>query len=191
MSALPRGPRDIGYAGLRMTADEYLALGETRERYELIDGIVVMSPSPSTRHQKLIRLIWKQIERALESHPGAEVFHDTDLRIGPVLVYQPDLMCYLPGRFASFPERLAVPPDLVVEVLSPSNKPLDLITKRADYERFGVGEYWIVDPDTLECRQLVRSGERFTEAAAGMELNCRSIPGLSVDLAAIRGAMSR
>ena len=52
MSALPHNIREIGYAGLRLTADECLALGETRERYGLIDGVVV-SPRPSPKHSEI------------------------------------------------------------------------------------------------------------------------------------------
>src|SRR5256885_1453627 len=54
MSALPKPlGSDIGYAGLRMTADDYLGLGETQERYELINGVVFMSPSPTPRHSEI------------------------------------------------------------------------------------------------------------------------------------------
>ena len=69
MSAVPRRPQG-GYAGLRMTAEEYLALGETNARYELIDGVVCMSPKPSPLHQKILRFIQGQLEAFLDSNPG-------------------------------------------------------------------------------------------------------------------------
>src|SRR5438045_1840911 len=124
MSTAPRYPAEMGYAGLRMSADEFLALGETPERYELIDGTVVMSPSPTPIHQLIIVELLQQILAWKQVHAGARVFPDTDLRLSSGKVYRPDLVVYAPGRLARPPERLAVPPDLVVEVLSPGSKPL-------------------------------------------------------------------
>src|SRR5437763_12310577 len=80
MSTAPRYPAEMGYAGLRMTADEFLALGETPERYELIDGTVVMSPSPTPIHQLIVVELLQQILAWKQAHAGARVFPDTDLR---------------------------------------------------------------------------------------------------------------
>jgi Uma2 family endonuclease len=174
----------MGYAGLRMTADEYLALGETQERYELIDGIVFMSPSPSMLHQRIKAAILFQL---MQSAPECVAVADTDVRFGPALVYCPDVVAYAPGKLDPVPSRLTLPPDLAVEILSPSNRPLDLVTKRADYERFGVGEYWIVEPDSLSVRRFIRRGARFEEAPAGPgPLRPATIPGAAVDLAMLR-----
>src|SRR4051812_47927817 len=111
MSAAPTYPREMGYAGLRMTADEYLALGETQERYELIDGIVIMSPSPTPRHQWLKHMILSQINT---TSPGAMGFLDTDVRFGSAIVYCPDVSVYRPGRLHEIPQRLTEQPDLIV-----------------------------------------------------------------------------
>src|SRR5262245_59038093 len=133
MSAVPRYPSDLGYNGLRMTADEYLSLGETPDRYELVDGVVIMSPSPTPIHQLLIQELQLQAGLYARAHSGTLVFPDTDLRLGPRQVYRPDLSVYAPGRWRGIPERLDLPPDLVIEIISPGSKPFDLITKRADY----------------------------------------------------------
>ncbi len=191
MSAVPRLPSDFGYAGLRMTADDYLALGETPERYELIDGVVVMSPSPNFRHQKIVLLLIRQLD-AFAQRSGGELIPDIDIRLSPGLVYRPDLVYYGPGRLTGIPARLDTPPDLVIEVLSPGSKPLDLVTKKSDYERFGVGEYWVVDPATGDVRCWSRRGDAFVESrAAGDRLTSGVVSGLVLDLAPLRGVAGR
>ncbi len=189
MSAAPKYPSDLGYAGLRMTAEEFFGLGETRERYELIDGVVVMSPSPIPLHQVIIRLLMRGLDAWNRS---AEYFHDTDVRLSPQIVYCPDLSVYLPGKLQRIPRRLETPPDLIVEVLSPSNKATDLITKRADYERFGVGEYWVIDPADGSIRAWKREGSRFVDhAVSGMTLRSAALAGFSVDLMEVQALCQR
>lgn len=185
MSAAPKFPSDLGYAGLRMTADEFFALGETQDRYELIDGVVVMSPSATPRHWRVVR----HLTQALELwNPAAEYFVEIDVRLGGRLVYCPDLTVYAPGRLAEVPERLTEAPDLVVEVLSPGNKATDLITKRADYERFGVREYWVFEAAGVLARAWRREGGAFVEHASDLGvLRSAALPGLTIDLAAFAG----
>jgi Uma2 family endonuclease len=190
MSAVPRHPADTEYFGLRMTADEYLALGETRDRYELIDGVVVMSPSPTPRHQKVARLLLREIERYADARPACEVFYEIDLRLSDTTVYRPDIVVYAPGRLERLPERLAEAPDLVVEVLSVGTRALDLSTKRADYARFGVAEYWVIDPVALVATVHRRAGSGYAETGIGSgRLASAALPGLSVDLDALRARL--
>src|ERR1043165_9746023 len=98
MSAAPKYPRDVGYAGLKMTAEEFFALGETQEILELIDGVVVMSPSPTPRHQLPVVELLKQIFAWQSAHAAARVFPDTDVRLASGKVYRPDLVVYAQGR---------------------------------------------------------------------------------------------
>lgn len=169
-----------------MTADQYIALGETPERYELVDGVVIMSPSPTFRHQKLVMLLIRQLDRYVEPR-GGELVADIDIVLTPKIVYRPDIVYFRPGRLVGTPERLSEPPDLIVEIISPSSKSLDLITKRNDYEKFGVGEYWVVDPETLQVRRWVRRGQRFEEAAVEADsMSCDAIPGFVLDLRPMR-----
>ncbi len=187
MSAVPRYPSDIGYAGLHMTADEYLALGETPDRYELIEGVVVMSPSPTPWHQQLIVELILQLGLARKRLPGLTFFPDTDLRLTAQKVYRPDISVYRPGRLAKVPARLDTPPDLVVEILSPGSKPLDLITKRDDYDKFGVGEYWVLDPADGSVRRWVREGTRLQERTTdGDTVESAAISGFVLQLSSLR-----
>lgn len=192
MSTAPRYPADLGYAGLQMTADEFFALGETPDRYELINGIVVMSPSATLRHQLVLRYLLREME-ATPTGRAALIAPDTDLRLTRGKVYRPDLLVYAAGRVPASTERLSSPPDLAVEILSPATKPLDLITKRDDYDAFGAGEYWVIDPATLTARVWRRDGAAGKMLEAGVEgdaIDCASLPGLRVDLAAIRLALN-
>ncbi len=161
-----------------------------QDRYELIDGVVVMSPSPLPRHQKLSAFLTAGLVDAARAQPGLEFFPDTDVVFPGDTVYRPDLVVYAPGRLPRVPERLTAVPDLVVEILSPGTKPLDLITKRGDYERFGVAEYWVLDPDALTVRAWRRVGGKFVEeTAAGSTVSSSSVEGVVLDLAALRRFM--
>ncbi len=187
MSAAPKYPSDLGYAGLRMTAEEFFDLGETRERYELIDGVVVMSPSPTPRHQEVLQLLQEQAGAWRRAHKGSRVIPDVDIRLGGGLVYRPDLAIFAPGRLKTTPERLDLPPDLVVEVLSPSSKATDMITKRGDYERFGVGEYWVIDPENGRARVWSRQGSQLVERPVdGQSLAASSLDGFVFELRSLQ-----
>ncbi|MBC7772992.1 MAG: Uma2 family endonuclease, partial [Pyrinomonadaceae bacterium] len=76
-----------------------------------------------------------------------DTYAETDVYLNEQTVYRPDLCVYARPRASKSPLRLVTPPDLVVEISSPDNKAFDLITKRDDYERFGVKEYRAIDPD--------------------------------------------
>lgn len=190
MSAAPRIPFDMPCEGLRMTAEEFLALGETDQRLELVDGVVVVSPSPLQPHQRVARQVLFQLMKAAEAMRGLEVFYEIDVVLAERLVYRPDIVVFAPGRLTDKVGNIEVVPDLVVEVLSPDNRRKDLVTKRADYEKHGVGEYWIVEPSDVSVVQLFREGGRFVERPlAGDVLVCASIPGIRVDLAPVRRAL--
>jgi Uma2 family endonuclease len=170
-----------------MGAEEYLALGETSENYELVDGVVCMSPKPSPRHQKVLRLIQRQLEAFADAHPGVEYFPDSDVVLDARVVLAPDLACYRAGRLPRVPERLDVIPDLVIEILSPSNRAYDLTQKRAIYGRYGVGEYWVVDPEDGSVKCFRRDGPQLVECqVAGNLLEAVAIDGLVLDLRPLR-----
>ena len=192
MSAVPRIPNDLGLAGLRMTAAEYLAHGETADRYELVDGVVFMSPRPTPRHQKIIQLMLMQLRCYGDDPPGFEFFMDVDLVLDNDRVYAPDLVCYLPGKLKQLPQVLNTPPDLLVEVLSPGTKAFDLTTKRNDYEAFGVGEYWAYDPADGRLRRFQRIAGKLVEATpAGDLAECLVLRGWSLDLRPLRQLMDQ
>ena len=101
-----------------MTADEFLAIGETQERYELIDGVVVLSPSPFPSHNEITARITGQLFVFAERHGTIRFFPETDIRLNTGKVYRPDIAVYIANRIPKRVPRLDTPPDLVVEVLS-------------------------------------------------------------------------
>jgi Uma2 family endonuclease len=133
----------------KLTYREYLQFPDDGKRHEIIDGVHYVSPSPSTAHQDASRHIQFQLYRQIEE-PGLGRIYDApmDLQLSEVDVVQPDLLLVLwehRGRIA--PKKLIGPPDLVVEILSPSTSERDRHLKRTLYEQRLVPEYWLVDLD--------------------------------------------
>ncbi len=179
--------REHCYRGLRMSADEYYALGETIERYELIDGVVCMSPSPSLKHQQIITEIASQIRNSLPDGDLGAVAVEIDVRFADDLVYRPDVIFLSKEKAARCSERVTEVPDVIVEVISPDSRSFDTQTKKHDYERFGVGEYWLIDPQRKSFAFFRLAKGKFVEAAAdGETFRSQSIDGLSLDLTRLR-----
>jgi Uma2 family endonuclease len=119
---------------------------------ELIDDVIYMSPSPVKNHQKTLQTIFRRLSESIEDNGKGEII------IAPFDVYldptsnavQPDISVILPHNTGqSEPDgHFHGVPDIIIEILSPGNKDHDLIKKKALYERFGVKEYWIVDPQS-------------------------------------------
>ncbi len=177
--------------GLRMGAEDFFALGETQERYELIDGVVLMSPGPRPRHAKTIQEILKQLGRFEDGGGTADIYSETDLQIHGFSVFRPDVCAYARRTPRPIPERLTTAPDLVVEVLSPGSEALDLISKKDDYEKLGVKEYWVIDPADGRVRSWHRERERLIETLVeGDELASRAIVGFRLDVRGLARVLS-
>jgi Uma2 family endonuclease len=189
MSALPTFPAGTTLAGLRLDAEGFFALGETKDRYELIDGVVLMSPSPTPIHQRLMGRLFAWIDAYLEQLGSGAVYPDTDVRFDIQRVYRPDLSVYLSHPRSGTKARLEGAPDLIVEILSDGTRPLDLITKRQDYETFGVREYWVVDPGTGSLRVWLRQGASLNEHKQdNLAVDSAVLKGFSIDPKALRHA---
>lgn len=172
-----------------MSADEYLALGETQQRYELIDGVVCISPSADARHNEVLFELSGQLREVVRRRL-VRVFPDTDVRFNAGVVYRPDLSIYRAERISPRIERLPTPPDVVIELLSPGSRSLDRVTKQADYGQFGVGEYWLIDPHDLTARVWNRAqGPWAEDRPCSTTLNSLTIPGVAIDLAAARDSL--
>lgn len=188
--------RTGSYHGIRMKADEYFALGETQERYQLIDGVVVMSPSPTPLHQSILLLVAFQIKDYLEDHPVGEVFVELDVNLGSSgrggdLVYRPDVMFFSAGRLPTGLKKVNIVPDLVVEVGSPGSRLSDHERKKADYERAGVREYWIIDPEEKTMTFMRMDGGRYVEIEAVEDtIASEAVSGFKLKLTRIRAAFA-
>lgn len=175
------------YFGLRMTADEYLTLPESPLHWELVDGVVVLSPSPSFWHQEIAGEILFQITTFLESRPLGKVVFDIDVKLRDNLVYRPDIVFLSAPKAAHIRDRITVAPDLVVEVISPGSRSYDSQTKRSDYAAAGVAEYWLIDPQRQSQKFFVLENGAYREReAAGERYAAHVLPGFQLDLSRIR-----
>ena len=178
--------------GIRMSLEEFLALGETDERMELIDGVLYIMPTATTDHQFILtQLLWYFVSY-LDSfaEPPARFYPDITTILSPELrrVVAPDLLVILAGRDDIRSVRhVEGVPDIVIEILS-SDRNRDLVRKRQLYAEAGVREYWIFDPvnDTVIPMELPNGEyiERPTLTAADT-LTTPLLPGLSIPLADI------
>ncbi|MBX2965904.1 MAG: Uma2 family endonuclease [Cyclobacteriaceae bacterium] len=118
---------------------------------ELIDNSLYISPAPLFEHHRITKSISKQLDKITEdTEKGFVIYAPFDVRLDETRnAVQPDITVILKSNPNQIVEgRYAGVPDLIVEILSPGNKDHDLITKKDLYEKFGVQEYWIVDPET-------------------------------------------
>jgi len=132
------------------TADDVRALPDDGNRYECIDGVLLVTPSPRRTHQNAVmRLVLLLHSFVDDQRLGDLTFSPADVEVEPGTLVQPDLFVArdkdgTPTRKEwSDIESLL----LAVEVLSPSTAQRDRTVKREFYQRVGVGEYWIVDVD--------------------------------------------
>jgi Uma2 family endonuclease len=135
------------------TYKDLFALPDDGKRYEIIEGELYEMPAPNLDHATVIANIIALLIPLVTQLGGRWYTAPVDVFFQGADPVQPDVMVIFPGWQGSRPKRgLEGAPDLLVEVLSPSNRGHDILTKRALYARGGVREYWIVDPDarTLE-----------------------------------------
>ena len=126
-----------------LTVQDLEGMPDDGRRYELIDGVLVVSPAPGQRHQKITYRLYGVLEAVCPVEfdvlgaPFA-VHH------GDKIELQPDMLV---GRAEDFTEKdLPAPPVLAVEVLSPSTAIHDWNLKKAIYERLGTVSFWVIDP---------------------------------------------
>ncbi|MBX3466099.1 MAG: Uma2 family endonuclease [Planctomycetes bacterium] len=176
---------------VRYTYEDYRQLPDDGRRYEVLDGELVVSPSPSRRHQQLsARLVYELYRHVEAEHRLGEVYHaPSDVILAEDTIVQPDLLFVATERLDAFSDRgLEGAPDLVVEILSPSTRARDRGKKREVYARFGVRELWLVDPDRDAVDVFERAGGDLAPAGIfgrGDTLASRVVPGLRIDLAAL------
>jgi Uma2 family endonuclease len=135
-----------------LTLDDWDELPEdASRRFELVDGVLQMSPKPTPAHQRAGMRLAIQLDRQLAS-PGLECVPDIDLAIVerfPPLVRAPDLVVTTPDALTARPDRLATRDVvLAVEIVSPGSARVDRVAKLAEYAEAGISHYWLVDLGT-------------------------------------------
>ena len=168
------------------TYDDLQTMPDDGNRYELINGEICMSPAPRLRHQDALMALYDQFRAYLRVQPvGKLMIAPFDVKFSEADVVQPDLFVALGDWETVLTEDYMIgAPDLVVEVLSPSNRRQDLVQKAALYQSNGVPEYWVVDPDAKAIAVNVLTNGRYAaRPAEGGTLRSAVLPGLVVVLA--------
>lgn len=146
-----------------LTYDDYCRIPEDGRRYEVIQGTLYMAPAPFYRHQKIIMRLSSLLDQFVQDADAGEVLiAPFDVLLSEHNVVQPDILFIAKENLSILTEKNAHgTPDLMIEVLSKSNRSHDEIRKRKLYEMFGVREYWIVDPQAESITMYKHEGDRF------------------------------
>lgn len=165
-----------------VTEAEFLALPESNERIELVDGEVVMSPSSTYRHQLLSKRLVERLSEWIRANdaPHVVLYAPLDIRLAAGRIVQPDIVVFK----EALPPDVSMPidtlPTLCVEVLS-TNRVYDRVTKRMLYAAAGIPEYWCVDPAGGVLERF--SGENLSVAERHEDrMTTPLLPGLSLDV---------
>lgn len=178
-------------ADTRLTYDDLLEFPDDGRRHELIDGEHIVTPTPVTRHQRIVTRLARMIGNFLEDHPEhGEVFAaSVDIVLSRHDAVVPDVVLIAGDQAEILGDKnVQGAPALMVEVISPGSRKRDAQTKRRLFEKRGVREYWLIDPE-LDLVQIYRRGgdggfARAIELTAedGGVLTTPLLPGCSVDL---------
>ncbi|RKY62808.1 MAG: Uma2 family endonuclease [Candidatus Latescibacterota bacterium] len=171
---------------------DYLFLPDDGKRYEVIDGEVYMTPAPTTGHQDVLGRLWDIVFRFVSARGMGRVFFaPVDVVLSDYDVVQPDLI-YVGRDREDIVHREGIrgAPDWVVEVTSPTTSLRDRVEKRALYERYGVGEYWVVDPEARQVEVWILEEGKYRGPevyVAEDEVPVWTVPGLTVPLERVFG----
>jgi Uma2 family endonuclease len=180
--------------GVKLTYDDFVRFPDDGLRHELIDGEHYVTPSPNDKHQTILANLHLLIGVWVRAHAtGKAWIAPFDVVLSRSDVVEPDLLYMSNQRKAEVLTEANVqgPPELVVEVGSPSTRRRDETIKRALYERAGVSEYWFVDTELDVVRVYRRlAGDRFAQPEqlslqAGNVLTTPLLPGLELPLSEI------
>jgi Uma2 family endonuclease len=131
------------------TYDQMLAQLPAESRYEIIHGeLIDMSPAPNPEHQRILKNLFRKLDLFVENQQSGEVnFAPYDVLLDQTNLVQPDIFLIAKENTGRTTKKgFTGVPDLVVEIISPSSHYRDTVEKKALYERFGVKEYWLIDP---------------------------------------------
>ncbi len=177
---------------VKFTYDDLVGFPDDGRRHEIIDGEHYVTPSPNTKHQTVVTNVLASVYGYLKDHSIGRVFTAPfDVVFSNFDIVEPDVLYISRARLEVLTtQHVRGAPDLVVEILSPGTRRTDEITKRRLYERFGVQEYWVLDPE-LDSVKVYRRGEAAFERVA--ELNAEGedvlktplLPGWSMPVAEI------
>jgi Uma2 family endonuclease len=177
----------IPHGKIVLTYDDYCGLPNDRNRYEILDGELSVTPAPATQHQITLGNLHRILStHVFANHMGRLLLAPTDVILASTTVVQPDLVFVGNNRSQVVTTRgVEGAPTLVVEILSPTTHRTDRVTKAQLYAKHQVPQYWLIDPDqqTLEAYELVIDRYDLVARAQDAEVFAPSLfPGLSIQL---------
>ncbi|MGH7319204.1 MAG: Uma2 family endonuclease [Candidatus Rokuibacteriota bacterium] len=173
-----------------LTYADYCQLPNDGRRYEVLDGELAVTPAPTPFHQEVVVNLLRVLDDHVRTQRLGKLYvAPIDVVLAPTTVVQPDLVFVPTERLSAISGRgIEGPPDLVVEVLSPTTEAQDRGAKLQLYLRFGVPHYWLIDPESrrLESYERTASGYRLIAALERSAAFAPTIfPGLAVQLDAL------
>ena len=181
-----------------LTFEEWLKLPETKKRYEIVDGVMLVPPGPNVDHQWIQQEIFANCrEFARSSQQGLFLHAPLDLVVqrDPLRVRQPDIM-FLNSERTGIRNRsdlvglpfIEAAPDIVVEVLPPCNTRREMEGRLSDYQQIGVYECWLISPEAETAEIIDLSQPELRSLAvfsSGEALVSSRLPGFELKLAEI------
>lgn len=168
----------------KLTYDDYVLLPNDGRRYEILDGELYVNPAPNTKHQRVVLNLALALATFVRTNRLGEVFvAPYDVVLSDIDVVEPDLMFIGNARMVIITEANAQgSPDLVIEVLSEGTRRYDETVKMKRYERFGVAEYWLINPDDRTVKVYRQTNAKLTAVAVGDPTTSPLLPGFSLPM---------
>jgi Uma2 family endonuclease len=169
----------------KLTYADYLKFPRDHKRHEIVAGEHHVSPPPIPYHQVLIMRLGTELQLQIGARGlGLVMPAPLGVQLSEHDVVEPDLTVLLKDRqHLMTPKKIKGAPSLVIEVLSPSTRRYDTITKRARYAATGVPEYWIVDADERDVVQLALDGAEYRQQGVWREaIVVHVLPEVTIDL---------
>jgi Uma2 family endonuclease len=167
---------------IKLTYEDYLAIPDDGRRHEIIDGEHFVSPSPNFKHQNAVAELIAQMRTYVKARDLGWVIGSPCDVLSEHTILQPDVLFISKARGAIISNTIKGALDLVVEVLS-SNREYDERVKFQEYERSGVLEYWIVDPEAESAKVFRRAGNNFAAVPVTDVLTTPLLPGFTLRVA--------
>ena len=167
----------------KLTYEHYVGIPNDGKRHEIIDGEHFVNPAPNLNHQTLSKRIQFQLYTQIELTNRGVIFNaPVDVQLTEFDIVQPDLVVVLEDNksILTIPKIDGVP-DLVIEILSPSNPKHDRDLKKQLYLRVGVPEYWIVDPMNEAIEQYLLTNGKYVLQDVGEPIKLTIIDDVVVD----------
>ncbi len=160
-------PMTISEGKIIFTYEDYAAIPNDGNRYEILEGELAVTPAPNLKHQTVSINLIVLLSQHIRKKDLGKLYHATvDLILESTSILQPDLLFVAKARQSILTNRaIEGAPDLIVEILSPSTSRTDRVTKAHIYARHRVPAYWIVDPEQEAVEVYLLNADSYRLAA--------------------------